>query len=145
MVRDGPENWKGLQGVNDWEKVNLSLENPRWRYGGGMEEGPYDGMQFREGVLRMFSEGYLTKWGDFASVRFDPNAGDNVNFLSLEYIHNNIHVSIMTTTHMELLTWDIGRRWRVGSDCWPWPHGVRACRRHGSYLLDASRVSEIPR
>ncbi|ETS79629.1 hypothetical protein PFICI_09482 [Pestalotiopsis fici W106-1] len=81
MVMDAGGKWSGLQGVNNWEAVNDNMADPYWY--------SIAGGQFREAVSRMFSPGYLQTWSDFATVRKDVDK--KVRFLSLEYIHNNVH------------------------------------------------------
>ncbi|KAI4599576.1 hypothetical protein KJ359_002023 [Pestalotiopsis sp. 9143b] len=81
MVRDDAGSWTGLEGVNNWELSNEALADPYWY--------SIQGGSFREAVSRMFSPGYLEKWSDFATVKKD--AEGLVKFMSLEYIHNNVH------------------------------------------------------
>lgn len=49
-----------------------------------------------DSVNRMFSPQYNDTWGQFASTKWTYEGyGNSMNgFLSLEYIHNNVHVSI---------------------------------------------------
>ncbi|KAF3025861.1 hypothetical protein E8E14_014793 [Neopestalotiopsis sp. 37M] len=81
MVKNANGKWEGLQGVNNWEAVNDALVDPYWY--------SIQGGQFREAVSRMFSPGYLQTWSEFATVKKDKDKV--VKFLSLEYIHNNLH------------------------------------------------------
>lgn len=82
MVQNDDMTWTGLDGVNNWEFVNDALYNPAWY--------SLKGGEFKEAVSRMFAPGYLRTWSQFATVARDSN--DNVSFMSLEYIHNNVHV-----------------------------------------------------
>ena len=75
-----------VEGFNDSVKVNDAMNDPLW-YGD-------DGHSFQEAVGRLLSPGYADNWEVFAStVHNSPTAKHATNFLSLEYIHNVLHVS----------------------------------------------------
>ena len=77
-------NW--INGVNNWEEANAALSGPGW-YG-------ESGGSLADAVKRMLSPGYFKSWETFASTRWNnPKDIGNTEFLSLEYIHNVIHVS----------------------------------------------------
>ncbi|EXL58350.1 hypothetical protein FOCG_01893 [Fusarium oxysporum f. sp. radicis-lycopersici 26381] len=93
----------GLEGVNNCWKANASLarvqENgpdgkPRWSI---MEQHSKDYAcnpgSLSDAVSRMFSEGYNSNWGQFASTKWiaEGKGCPNTVYTSLEYIHNNIH------------------------------------------------------
>ncbi|EXK32645.1 hypothetical protein FOMG_11529 [Fusarium oxysporum f. sp. melonis 26406] len=93
----------GLEGVNNCWKANASLasvhENgpdgkPRWSI---MEQHSKDYAcnpgSLSDAVNRMFSEGYNSNWGQFASTKWiaEGKGCPNTVYISLEYIHNNIH------------------------------------------------------
>jgi hypothetical protein len=62
------------------------MNNPLW-YGKGSGS-------FADAVARMLSPGYFDSWETFAStVHNSPTAPTATNFMSLEYIHNIVHVS----------------------------------------------------
>lgn len=52
-----------------------------------------------DAVNRMFSEGYNSNWGQFASTKWIAKGKGcpNTVYISLEYIHNNIHVRWQTS------------------------------------------------
>lgn len=77
----GPEPaW--VNGVNNWDYCNQALADPQW-YG-------QDGGSLADAVSRMFSYGDLS-WETFASTKWN-NPSTNAEYLSLEYIHNVLHV-----------------------------------------------------
>lgn len=84
-----PEEW--VNGVQNIKAANEALQNPQWYLPPGAE-GPGNTGSIGETVYRMFSENYFNSWEAFASTLYiRENPGKN--FLSVEYIHNNIHVS----------------------------------------------------
>jgi tyrosinase len=48
-----------------------------------------------DAVNRMYSDKYNSTWGQFASTKWMAEGHENLHtgYLSLEYIHNNVHVS----------------------------------------------------
>jgi tyrosinase len=48
-----------------------------------------------DSVNRMFTKAYNTTWGEFASTKWNNEKHTNpkTGYMSLEYIHNNVHVS----------------------------------------------------
>jgi len=59
-----------------------------------------------DSVNRMFSPKYNDTWGQFASTKWTKEGyGNSMNgFLSLEYIHNNVHVRINYSSPYHLAT-----------------------------------------
>lgn len=49
---------------------------------------------FSDAVNRMLSPGYSSTWAQFASTKWygERKSDDGLGYLSLEYIHNNVHV-----------------------------------------------------
>ena len=90
MRMDQPESqWN--KGVNNWEYANEGIKNPQW-YDGQPE--PYKSSSFADAVSRLFTPGYFNSWDTFAStIHNDPTNTKNTDFMSLEYIHNIVHVS----------------------------------------------------
>nr|RBQ94040.1 hypothetical protein FVER53263_03534 [Fusarium verticillioides] len=101
--RDPANYFTGLHGVrNCWQaNVNLSKahENgpdgkPRWST---MEQHSKDYAwnpgSLSDAVNRMFSKGYNSNWGQFASTKWiaEGRGCPRTGYISLEYIHNNIH------------------------------------------------------
>lgn len=61
---------------------------------------------FSDAVNRMFSPGYYKYWEEFCSTRWyseDHNTYPPMGYLSLEYIHNNVHVSLCSVASVS--TW----------------------------------------
>lgn len=62
-----------------------------------------------EAVYRLFTTNYLSTYDAFASTRYTPippkfNPGQNIpHYLSLEGIHNNIHVDTGGLGHMAVV------------------------------------------
>ena len=94
-----------VTGINDWAKCNTAISDPEWY---GSFPHAYPPGTFADAVSRLFSEGYFTSYEPFASTKHNPASG-TINhpghieplpppppphFLSLEYIHNVVHVSI---------------------------------------------------
>ena len=94
ILADQPESvWR--DGVDNWEKCNYALADPPWY---GLGSGP-----LADAVNRMLSPGYFRHWESFASTRHnDPKRA--THYMSLEYIHNLVHVSHIggSSTSIEL-------------------------------------------
>ena len=79
-----PSVWS--DGINNWQATNASLQNPYWYKG--------DGGSLSDAVSRMLSPRYFESWEPFSSTRWHTSKKvKNTHFLSLEYIHNVLHVS----------------------------------------------------
>ncbi|KAF5001204.1 hypothetical protein FGRMN_1228 [Fusarium graminum] len=94
----------GLEGVNNAWVANNHLANMNWY---PVTEKQKDEMEKKnkdfyskwnpgtlaDSVNRMFSPKYNTTWGQFASTKWTKEGygNDITGFLSLEYIHNNVH------------------------------------------------------
>jgi hypothetical protein len=78
------ENQDWVYGVENWQDANSSLQNPAWYAG--------DTGSIGELVYRLFAPSYFQSWEAFASTKM-LNANPGSDYLSVEYIHNNIHVS----------------------------------------------------
>ncbi|KAF5586524.1 tyrosinase precursor [Fusarium pseudoanthophilum] len=102
--RDPTNYFTGLHGVrNCWQaNVNLSKAHedgpdgkPRWST---MEQHSKDYTwnpgSLSDAVNRMFSEGYNSNWGQFASTKWiaEGKGCPKTGYISLEYIHNNVHI-----------------------------------------------------
>lgn len=98
---DPEEPWNG--GIQNWAAANDALDLrsdtdwQNWKAGGTIAEA----------VCRMFSPDYHSSWDSFATTLNTPRGkGDATKpgYLSLEFIHNKIHVSffIMIENKMEL-------------------------------------------
>ena len=63
----------------------MAMKDPLWYAG--------DGGSFADAVSRMLSPKYFDSWESFSSTVHNPPTADKArHFLSLEYIHNVIHV-----------------------------------------------------
>ncbi|KAG5781349.1 hypothetical protein H9Q73_004978 [Fusarium xylarioides] len=100
---DPANHFTGLHGVRNCWQANVNLakahENgpdgkPRWST---MEQHSKDYTwnpgSLSDAVNRMFSEGYNSNWGHFASTKWiaEGKGCPKTGYISLEYIHNNIH------------------------------------------------------
>ncbi len=79
-----------IDGVQNWPAADQALAVPNWpnyewKYGGSIGEA----------VNRMLSPGYHTSWESFASTRYHGRDPIGPGYLSLEFIHNQIHVSFL--------------------------------------------------
>ena len=97
ILADQPESaWRN--GVNNWESCDSALADPPW-YGEG------SGL-LADAVNRMLSPGYFRHWEPFASTRHN-NPKWATHYMSLEYIHNVVHVSyigaLFTSIELELM------------------------------------------
>ncbi|EWZ99665.1 hypothetical protein FOWG_00085 [Fusarium oxysporum f. sp. lycopersici MN25] len=77
----------GLEGVNNCWKANASLARQH------SKDYACNPGSLSDAVNRMFSEGYNSNWGQFASTKWiaEGKGCPNTVYISLEYIHNNIH------------------------------------------------------
>jgi tyrosinase len=59
-----------------------------------------------DSVNRMFCPHYNDTWGKFASTKWtkESHEGSNTGFLSLEYIHNNVHVGLLVLLRLAQAT-----------------------------------------
>ena len=86
--KDESNHITGTDGVNNWSSCNAAMKDPPWY--------AQNGGSLTDAVSRMLSPGYFDDWGSFAStVHNDPHSASD--YLSLEYIHNVIHVSYLVT------------------------------------------------
>ncbi|RBA19162.1 hypothetical protein FPRO05_10091 [Fusarium proliferatum] len=101
--KDPARYFRGLEGVNHCWRSNASLARvhedgpdgkPRWST---MEQHSKDYTwnpgSLSDAVNRMFSKGYNSNWGQFASTKWiaEGKGCPKTGYISLEYIHNNIH------------------------------------------------------
>jgi tyrosinase len=84
IVSGDDTSWVG--GVENFAATNSALQNPQWSDGATGNIG--------ELVYRLFTKDYFKSWETFASTKYYKDHPDT-DYLSLEYIHNNIHVSCM--------------------------------------------------
>lgn len=81
---DPDEPWN--YGIQNWAAANNALDLRDWQAG-------KDFGTFSDAICRMFSPGYHRSWESFATTKYTPEKGEDLGFLSLEFIHNVIHVS----------------------------------------------------
>ena len=87
-----PPKW--VPGINNWQAANLGLQKIGWYMGDTTKDNNYS---LNNAVSRMLSPGYFSSFEYFASTKWNkPNV--NSNYLSIEYIHNVVHVSILSET-----------------------------------------------
>lgn len=94
-------NYSGLEGLNEWKVVNKTLNDTveNWinPFPNENDKFPYSERPstLADAVSRMFSPDYNSTWGSFASTKWFQESESTLStgYLSLEYIHNNIHVS----------------------------------------------------
>lgn len=79
---------KWVYGVENWPDTNKALQNPEWSAGATGTIG--------EMVYRLYTKNYFSSWEYFASTKYYAE-GSTTDYLSLEFIHNNIHVSQKAT------------------------------------------------
>ncbi|KAM0229071.1 hypothetical protein ACHAPO_010226 [Fusarium lateritium] len=104
FVNKGAKKFIGLEGVNNAWVANNHLSNMTWypitdRQKAQAKKSNKDFyLKWNPGTLadsvnRMFSPKYNSTWGQFASTKWTYEGyGNSMNgFLSLEYIHNNVH------------------------------------------------------
>jgi tyrosinase len=87
-VDSGGSEW--VYGVENYADSNAALQNPQW-YSTQGDPTTHTGA-IGELVYRMFTKDYFKSWETFASTKYYSEHPDT-DYLSLEYIHNNIHVS----------------------------------------------------
>ena len=81
IVNGGDKSW--VWGVENFTDSNNALQNPAWYAQNSGTIG--------ELVYRLFTPNYFKSWEFFASTKYYSEHPDT-DYLSLEYIHNNIHV-----------------------------------------------------
>jgi tyrosinase len=80
LLGNDPAKW--ASGINNWEDCNAAMQNPQW----------YEGNpgSIAEAVYRLFTDEYFKSWETFSSTKYHSVTVGS-EYLSLEYIHNNIH------------------------------------------------------
>jgi tyrosinase len=97
-VDSGGSEW--VYGVENYADSNAALQNPQW-YSTQGDPTTHTGA-IGELVYRMFTKDYFKSWETFASTKYYTEHPDT-DYLSLEYIHNNIHVSCIVLSQMAVL------------------------------------------
>ncbi|KAF5672507.1 tyrosinase precursor [Fusarium heterosporum] len=100
--KDPVHHFTGLQGVNNCRRANERLATVHQNNNGKSQwsriESRPNGHSWNPGSLadavnRMFSKGYNSTWGNFASTKWiaESEGYPETGYISLEYIHNNVH------------------------------------------------------
>lgn len=80
-----------IQGINNFGRTNLSIQGHAWY----INEGNEPNYAISDLVSRLMSDNYLKSWRSFSStLHSQEDQGTQpapTDYLSLEYIHNNIH------------------------------------------------------
>jgi tyrosinase len=82
--------WK--PGFNNWEGTNAAIQAHDWYK-------PKDGPDIPDRsigdlVYRLLTKDYFKSWHTFSTTKYIPAKVDTwLEYLSLEYIHNNLHAS----------------------------------------------------
>jgi hypothetical protein len=87
-VNEDPSVW--TNGIENWNEANIALQNPVWY----KEKGNLGSLS--EAVYRLFTDDYAKSWETFSSTSYANQGLPGSEWLSLEYIHNNVHVSLAT-------------------------------------------------
>ena len=92
---DNGKTFTGLEGVNNFETVNAFLSNfdKNW-YNPGKQDSWTPPGTLPDSLNRMYSPDYNSTWGTFASTKWwrESEMTLSTGYMSLEYIHNNVHV-----------------------------------------------------
>jgi tyrosinase len=102
LTDDGGKTYRGLEGVNNFSEANIifgNFENNWYNPYNEEKESEFKPPgTLADAVNRLFSPQYSDTWGTFASTKWFAESAQNVStgYLSLEYIHNNVHVSQRT-------------------------------------------------
>lgn len=88
MTNNTQPQW--VRGINNFGRANLSIQGHDW-YAPNGEDPTTDSIS--DLVARLMSEDYLKSWRYFSSTLHTSEGGAPAptDYLSLEYIHNNIH------------------------------------------------------
>jgi hypothetical protein len=82
------------KGVNNYTYANDAIQTAQF-YGRKVPHG-----FLSDKVYRMLNSEYLKSWKDFATTKYSSEAKkDWEGYLSLEFVHNNMHVSSTSTKH----------------------------------------------
>jgi tyrosinase len=86
LKADATKSW--INGVQNWKDSNDALQHPQW----------YEGNpgSIRDAVYRLFTPGYFSSYEAFASTVYHQTTPGS-DYMSLEFVHNNIHVSVAVT------------------------------------------------
>ena len=89
-IVEGDPKSKWVNGRNNWQYANQAIADPQW-YDSNKS---HPSSSLADGLSRLFTPRYFSSWEKFASTAHN-DVGDTLNteYMSLEYIHNVIHVS----------------------------------------------------
>jgi tyrosinase len=79
-----------VKGISNSGEVTKALENPDW-------QDPSVTGTIRDNVHRILTESYFKSWEPFTTTKYYDSQG-GTEWLSLEQIHNMIHVRMITPT-----------------------------------------------
>lgn len=114
---DETRSW--IEGRSDDEKVREALAGRIHPYQPKDPQAPdaeEEQLTLKDGVFRLLTHAYSTRYEHFASTRHEPVEEDAVNargYLSLESIHNSVHVGLppfvcsMTRLSLEPISSDV--------------------------------------
>ena len=108
-----PAKW--VAGINDWKGANLGIQDIGWYDGDGGTTSSGNS-SLGSVVSRMLSLGYFTFFELFASTKWNrrDKPQGNTNYLSIEDIHNVVHVSILSgTSPSHNLVWFANPGWNM--------------------------------
>lgn len=111
-----------VDGANNWQAANLSLATADWSP--SPDAGPLG-----EAVYKLLTPGYSSSWETFETTLYTNP--DPANFMSVEYIHNYIHVSCFTVSASSsyLINSCQGLDWRHRPSNRHWPYDRSRCFR----------------
>ncbi|KAF4991858.1 hypothetical protein FGRMN_7576, partial [Fusarium graminum] len=100
--KDPVHHFTGLQGVNNCWRANERLATVQESSNGKSQwskienypdEHSWNPGSLADAINRMFSKGYNSTWGHFASTKWiaESEGHPEKGYISLEYIHNNVH------------------------------------------------------
>ena len=93
MWKDAARLW--VEGTSYTDAINAATAQPNW------SDIPHPKDTIKQALERLLNPNYSTSYEKFVSTAYHKKTSKPEDYLSLEYIHNNLHVSstkILTTT-----------------------------------------------
>ena len=92
-IKTGVDEKEYMLGINNWQSCNAAIDGHQYED----PPAPINGATITDICYRLLAPEYARDWQTFATTGADRQTLDMkdwIKFLSLEYIHNNLHVSL---------------------------------------------------
>ena len=87
--KDEKRSW--VEGTSNTAAINAATSKHDWPKAQNRND------TIKDAVVRLLNPAYSTSYEKFVSTKYVKNTGKPEDYLSLEFIHNNLHVSLTPT------------------------------------------------